>query len=115
MLLLALLLSPLLVYFLPFFLDFCPRHIISYFSHYGFLGGMVNLWITGALNRVEVLAVTLMKWPKSAPLKPDKTVLTYEKQQQNHPNGQLKEKQKLETVSITCPWLAPSSYLFSPF
>ena len=76
---------------------------------------MVNLWITGALNRVEVLAVTLMKWPKSAPLKPDKTVLTYEKQQRNHPNGQLKEKQKLETVSITCPWLAPSSYLFSPF
>ena len=98
MLLLALLLSPLLVYFLPFFLDFCPRHIISYFSHYSILGGMVNFWITRALNRVEVLVVTLMKWPKSAPLKPDKTVLTYEKQKQNNLNGQLKEKQKLEAA-----------------
>ena len=88
MLLLALLLSPLLVYFLPFFLDFCPRHIISYFSRYSSFGGMGNFWITCALNRVEVLVVTLMKWPKSAPLKPDKTVLTYEKQQQNNLNGQ---------------------------
>lgn len=81
MLLLALLPSPLLVYLFPFFLEFCPRHIISYFSHYGFWGGMVNLWIACALNRVEVLAVMLMKWPKSALPKAGKAVLTYEKQQ----------------------------------
>lgn len=91
MLLLALLPSPLLVCFLPFFLEFCPRHIISYFSHYGFFGGMVNLCIACALNRVEVLAVMLVKWPKSALLKAGKAVLTYEKQQRNNPHGQLRE------------------------
>lgn len=76
---------------------------------------MVNFWITRALNRGGPSSYVDEMGHKSAPLKPDKTVLTYEKQQQNNLNGQWKEKQNWSLLRLCALWLTPSSYLFLSF